>query len=254
MALAPLVAPLIGGVLQTAFGWRSNFVAAVLLRRRRLDHGLAAAAGNAAAARAGAVLARLDLAVLSPVSGATRGFVVHLGIAICCLAAVRLDLRRAPSCCRTSTASRRSRSDLRSRSARRAIWSAPRLRPVSSCAGARSHHRLRRRRDGARRFRDGRAAGAWAAPAGADRRDGLPGRHGAGASRASPARCCRFPTAPAPRHRCSAVHADLAAAVGAIVGQALSATAWPLAIAMALAGCLGLVLWWLSRGIRAAQA
>jgi len=26
MALAPLVAPLIGGVLQTAFGWRSNFV------------------------------------------------------------------------------------------------------------------------------------------------------------------------------------------------------------------------------------
>src|SRR6202000_2561011 len=27
MALAPLVAPLIGGVLQTAFGWRSNFIA-----------------------------------------------------------------------------------------------------------------------------------------------------------------------------------------------------------------------------------
>ena len=27
MALAPIVAPLIGGVLQTAFGWRSNFVA-----------------------------------------------------------------------------------------------------------------------------------------------------------------------------------------------------------------------------------
>src|SRR5882757_869434 len=26
MALAPLIAPLIGGVLQTAFGWRSNFV------------------------------------------------------------------------------------------------------------------------------------------------------------------------------------------------------------------------------------
>ena len=27
MALAPLVAPLIGGVLETAFGWRSNFIA-----------------------------------------------------------------------------------------------------------------------------------------------------------------------------------------------------------------------------------
>jgi DHA1 family bicyclomycin/chloramphenicol resistance-like MFS transporter len=44
------------------------------------------------------------------------------------------------------------------------------------------------------------------------------------------------------------------ATVGAILGHTLSDTAWPLAIAMALAGCLGLVLWWLSRGIRAAQA
>jgi DHA1 family bicyclomycin/chloramphenicol resistance-like MFS transporter len=31
MALAPIVAPLIGGVLQTAFGWRANFVVALLI-------------------------------------------------------------------------------------------------------------------------------------------------------------------------------------------------------------------------------
>src|SRR5262245_3810504 len=31
MALAPIVAPLIGGVLQTAFGWRANFIVACLV-------------------------------------------------------------------------------------------------------------------------------------------------------------------------------------------------------------------------------
>jgi DHA1 family bicyclomycin/chloramphenicol resistance-like MFS transporter len=31
MALAPIVAPLIGGVLQTAFGWRANFIVALLI-------------------------------------------------------------------------------------------------------------------------------------------------------------------------------------------------------------------------------
>ena len=51
MALAPVLAPVAGGVLQTAFGWRSVFVTLVgrgLCRRR--DR-LAAAAGNLAAAR-----------------------------------------------------------------------------------------------------------------------------------------------------------------------------------------------------------
>jgi len=31
MALAPIVAPLIGGLLQTAFGWRANFIAALVV-------------------------------------------------------------------------------------------------------------------------------------------------------------------------------------------------------------------------------
>ncbi len=37
MALAPLIAPLIGGVLQTAFGWRSNFVALICFGAGGLD-------------------------------------------------------------------------------------------------------------------------------------------------------------------------------------------------------------------------
>ena len=31
MALAPVVAPIVGGVLQTAFGWRSVFVTLVIV-------------------------------------------------------------------------------------------------------------------------------------------------------------------------------------------------------------------------------
>jgi len=42
-----------------------------------------------------------------------------------------------------------------------------------------------------------------------------------------------------------------AAALGAIVGHTLGQTAWPLAIAMAAMGCLTFVIWIVSRGIRA---
>ena len=40
------------------------------------------------------------------------------------------------------------------------------------------------------------------------------------------------------------------AAVGAILGHVLGATAWPLAVAMMLAGGLALLLWTLSRSVR----
>jgi DHA1 family bicyclomycin/chloramphenicol resistance-like MFS transporter len=84
MALAPLVAPLIGGVLQTAFGWRSNFVALFLF-------------DAAALAMVWFLLPEtLRKRAPEPVSiGSTlrsyrrfladRGFVIHLGIATCCL-------------------------------------------------------------------------------------------------------------------------------------------------------------------------
>jgi DHA1 family bicyclomycin/chloramphenicol resistance-like MFS transporter len=42
-----------------------------------------------------------------------------------------------------------------------------------------------------------------------------------------------------------------AAALGAIVGHTLGQTAWPLAVAIAAMGCLTLVIWMFSRGIRA---
>jgi len=43
----------------------------------------------------------------------------------------------------------------------------------------------------------------------------------------------------------------LSAMVGAILGHTLGSTAWPLAIAIVLAGGLSLLLWTLSRGLRA---
>ena len=85
MALAPLVAPLIGGVLQTAFGWRSNFVLLFLLRRGGLDHGVVPAAGNAAPARAGAGVGRPRPCASYRRFLADTSFVIHLGIATCCL-------------------------------------------------------------------------------------------------------------------------------------------------------------------------
>ena len=56
-AFAPIVAPVIGGVLQTAFGWRASFVLLVIFAAgRRIGRG-AASAGDVAPAHAGAVFA-----------------------------------------------------------------------------------------------------------------------------------------------------------------------------------------------------
>ena len=84
MALAPLVAPLIGGVLQTAFGWRSNFVAlfcfgavAWVMVWFLLPETLRQRAPE-------------PVSIVSTLRSYRRfladaGFVVHLGIATCCL-------------------------------------------------------------------------------------------------------------------------------------------------------------------------
>jgi hypothetical protein len=42
-----------------------------------------------------------------------------------------------------------------------------------------------------------------------------------------------------------------AAATGAIVGQLLGASAFPVAIPLALTGCGTLAIWWLTRAVRA---
>jgi DHA1 family bicyclomycin/chloramphenicol resistance-like MFS transporter len=84
MALAPLVAPLIGGVLQTAFGWRSNFVMLFIF-------------DAAALTMVWFLLPEtLRQRAPEPVSVASilrsyrrfvgdKSFVIHLGIATCCL-------------------------------------------------------------------------------------------------------------------------------------------------------------------------
>jgi DHA1 family bicyclomycin/chloramphenicol resistance-like MFS transporter len=85
MALAPLAAPLIGGVLQTAFGWRSNFVTLF-------------AVGAVAAIMVWLLLpetlrrrAPETVSLVSILRSyrrflGDRVFVIHLGIATCCMA------------------------------------------------------------------------------------------------------------------------------------------------------------------------
>ena len=84
MALAPLVAPLIGGVLQTVFGWRSNFVvlfcfgaAAWIMVWFLLPETLRQRAPEPVSIASTLRSYRRFLA--------DRGFVIHLGIATCCL-------------------------------------------------------------------------------------------------------------------------------------------------------------------------
>jgi DHA1 family bicyclomycin/chloramphenicol resistance-like MFS transporter len=85
MALAPLVAPLIGGVLETAFGWRSNFVAlfcfdavAMVMVWLLLPETVRQRAPEPVSV--GSILRSYRRFL------ADRGFVIHLGIATCCLA------------------------------------------------------------------------------------------------------------------------------------------------------------------------
>jgi MFS transporter, DHA1 family, multidrug resistance protein len=84
MALAPLVAPLIGGVLQTAFGWRSNFLllflfdaVALTMVWFLLPETLRQRAPERLSVGSTLRTYRRFLADTS--------FVIHLGIATCCL-------------------------------------------------------------------------------------------------------------------------------------------------------------------------
>ncbi|HKA73233.1 MAG TPA: multidrug effflux MFS transporter [Xanthobacteraceae bacterium] len=79
MAVAPIAAPLIGGVLQTAFGWRANFIVALLVGLiaavtvwRALPETLARRAAEPMSFRA---IARAYAGLL-----ANGAFVAHLGI------------------------------------------------------------------------------------------------------------------------------------------------------------------------------
>src|SRR6185369_17768121 len=85
MALAPLFAPLIGGVLQTAFGWRSNFV--VLFCYGAMAAGMAwLLLPETLRQRAPEPVSPLSIMRSYRRFLGDRTFIVHLGIAICCMA------------------------------------------------------------------------------------------------------------------------------------------------------------------------
>ena len=208
MALAPLVAPLIGGVLQTAFGWRSNFVALFCFGARGLDHGLVPAAGDAAPARAGAGVDRLDLRSYRRFL-ADAGFVIHLGIATCCLCGLFAWISSAafvlqdiyglsPLAFGVAFAIGSSGYLVGTTIAARFVmrWGSGRTMGFGAAAMALGGLVMVA------------AAGrhAASAPAGVIAAIGLyTDRHGHDAwPRRRPARCCPIRTAPAPRRRCSA--------------------------------------------------
>ena len=164
MALAPLVAPLIGGVLQTAFGWRSNFVALFCF-------------GAAAWIMVWFLLPEtLRQRAPEPVSiGSTlrsyrrfladRGFVIHLGIATCCLCGLFAWISSAAFVLQDIYGL--SRAGVRRGVCGRLVGLyGGHLDRGAFCdaLGQRADDGLRRRRDGARRIGDGAAAGlhvAW---------------------------------------------------------------------------------------------
>ena len=77
MALAPLVAPLIGGVLQTVFGWRSTFVALLCVGTTALLTVWFLLPETLAETRAGAGVASSMLRVLSRRFLGDRDLPVH---------------------------------------------------------------------------------------------------------------------------------------------------------------------------------
>ncbi len=107
MALAPLVAPLCRRSAANPVRLALEFRRTGLHRGGGLVHGVfAAAAGDPAAACAGTVFARLDAALQSPLL-ANSGFVVHLGIAVCCMAGLFAWISIAAFDCGTFTVCRR---------------------------------------------------------------------------------------------------------------------------------------------------
>jgi DHA1 family bicyclomycin/chloramphenicol resistance-like MFS transporter len=254
MALAPLVAPLVGGVLQTAFGWRSNFVALFCI-------------GAAGWAMVWLLLPEtLRQRAPEPVSLASMlrsyrrflghmGFVVHLGIATCCLvglfawissaAFVLQDIYGLSALVFGMTFAIGSSGYLLGTTvaARFVVrWGAGRTMGLGTAAMALSGVVMMLLLVAAPQWGYGIivAVGLYLIGMGM----ALPQAQ-AGALLPFPDR------AGAASSLMGFVTQTLSAIVGAIIGHTLAATAWPLAIAMLLAGGLSLLLWALSRTVRA---
>jgi DHA1 family bicyclomycin/chloramphenicol resistance-like MFS transporter len=251
MALAPLVAPLIGGVLQTAFGWRSNFVALFCF-------------GAIAWLMVWFLLPEtLRQRAPEPVSIASilrsyrrfigdKSFVIHLGIATCCLCGLFAWISSAAFVLQDIYALSPLTFGLSF-----AVGSSGYL--IGTSIAARFVMRWGSRRTmglGAAAMALGglamvlllafTASGAWGVIAAIGLYTiGM----GLTLAQAQAGALLPYPDrAGAASSLLGFVTQTSSAVVGAILGHTLGLTAWPLAIAVLLAGSLSLLLWKLSAG------
>ena len=257
MAIAPLVAPLIGGVLQTAFGWRSNFIALLIF-------------GAAAWIMVWQLLPEtLRRRAPEPVSVASilrsyrqflrnRSFTVHVGIVTCCMGGLFAWISTSAFVLQ----------DIYGFSAL-AFGIAFAIGSSGYMAGTAAAARFVTRLGTGRTMGIGAAAMACGGLAmvlvmtfGLKPSIGLIAAMavymigmGMALPQAQAGALLPFPErAGAASSLLGFTAQTSAAAIGAILGHLLGSTAWPLAIATAIAGCLSLVLWMLSRGVRARAA
>jgi MFS transporter, DHA1 family, multidrug resistance protein len=257
MALAPLVAPLVGGVLQTMFGWRSNFIALFCYG--------ALAAGMALMLLPETLRQRAPEAV-SPMSImrsyrrflGDRMFVIHLGISICCMSGLFAWISTAafmlqdiyglsPLAFGIAFAAASSGYLLGTTIAARFVtrWGGGRTMGFGTMAMA-----------------AGGLGTVLVAALGGHSALGLVlavGLYMVGMGMAWPqaqaGALLPFPDrAGAASSLLGFLTQTNSAIVGAILGHTLGNTAWPFAIASALAGTFALVLWTLTRSMRAADA
>jgi DHA1 family bicyclomycin/chloramphenicol resistance-like MFS transporter len=251
MALAPLVAPLIGGVLQTAFGWRSNFVllflfdaAALTMVWFLLPETLRQRAPEPVSVGSTLRTYRRFLA--------DTGFVIHLGIATCCLCGLFAWISSAAFVLQ----------DIYGLSAL-AFGVAFAVGSSGYMVGTSIAARFVMRWGSGRTMGLGTAAmalsglvmavllactpfGAWGVIAAIGLYTiGM----GLTLAQAQAGALLPYPNrAGAASSLLGFVTQTLSAIVGAILGHTLGLTAWPLAIAMLLAGGLSLLLWKISAG------
>jgi len=254
MALAPLIAPLVGGVLQTAFGWRSNFVALLCF-------------GAAAWTMVWLLLpetlrqrAPEPVSLISILRSYRRFlgepmFIVHVGIAMCCMCGLFAWISSSAFVLQ----------DIYGYSAL-AFGISFALASGGYLAGTTFAARFVARWGSGRLMGLGCAAMALSGvilvlllTVGSPHAKGLVAAvcvylFGMGMSlpQSQAGALLPFPDrAGAASSLMGFVTLTTSATVGAVIGRMLGASAWPLAIAVLIAGGLSFVFWWFSRDVRA---
>jgi DHA1 family bicyclomycin/chloramphenicol resistance-like MFS transporter len=254
MALAPIVAPLLGGVLQTLFGWRSNFVLLLMF-------GIGAAAAvfvlfpETLRRRAPERVSLLS--VLRSYRSFLRhpSFVAHLGIATCAFLGLFAWLSTAPFVLQDMYGL-----------APLAFGAVFAVGSAGYLVGAMIAARFVVRWGIDRTIGTGcagMAAGGLTMVVALALGWQLPATLVAGISlyfagmglvlpQAQAGALLPFPErAGAASSLMGVVQQSSAAVLGAFLGHALGATAWPLAVSVAAVGCFALVVWAFTRSVRA---